>query len=147
MQIENQVISLELAKRLCELGVKQESLFYWIKPIDEWQITPVISEKDRQYFMHSVVDILSMDFYSAFTVSELLELLPANFKITNDEADYTYSYQLTISKCDESEHPYCVWYYSNKDHNSEGWQQENDTLPNCLAKMLIYLIEEGHVKL
>ena len=30
MKLEDQCISLELAKRLKELGAKQESLFYWI---------------------------------------------------------------------------------------------------------------------
>ena len=29
MKLEDQVVSLELAKKLKELGVKQESLFYW----------------------------------------------------------------------------------------------------------------------
>lgn len=29
MKLEQQVVSLELAKKLKELGVKQESLFYW----------------------------------------------------------------------------------------------------------------------
>ena len=29
MKIESQVCSLELAKKLKELGVKQESLYYW----------------------------------------------------------------------------------------------------------------------
>ena len=30
MKLENQVVSLEIAKSLKELGVKQESLFYWV---------------------------------------------------------------------------------------------------------------------
>ena len=29
MKLEQQVVSLELAKKLKELGVKQDSLFYW----------------------------------------------------------------------------------------------------------------------
>lgn len=29
MKLEQQVVSLELAKQLKELGVKQDSLFYW----------------------------------------------------------------------------------------------------------------------
>ena len=34
MKLESQVVSLELAKKLKELGVKQESLFYWLSPVE-----------------------------------------------------------------------------------------------------------------
>jgi hypothetical protein len=46
--LEKQVVSLELAKRLKELGVKQESYFVWAKFSDNpesWYIQP----KDHQY--------------------------------------------------------------------------------------------------
>lgn len=61
MNLESQVCSLELAKRLKELGVKQESLFYWI-------IDAIGTRYDLQTGSNS--------FWSAFTVAELGEMLP-----------------------------------------------------------------------
>jgi hypothetical protein len=67
MKLENQVVSLDLAKRLKELGVKQESYFYWLQNWEEndwsgigkWVVAP--SSRD--------------DRISAFTVAELGEKL------------------------------------------------------------------------
>lgn len=63
MELEKQVCSLELAKKLKELGVKQESLFWW-------NISDgiVIGEQYRR-----------PPSISAFTVAELGEMLPGNF--------------------------------------------------------------------
>lgn len=60
MKLEDQVVSLELAKKLRELGVKQESAFYWDSDseMQQWSV--------RRY----------RGFYSAFTVAELGEMLP-----------------------------------------------------------------------
>src|SRR5258706_5692321 len=64
MKLEDQIVSLELAKRLKEFGVKQESLFYWfinqlvyMCDLSKW-------EKSKKYI------------FSAFTVAELGEMLP-----------------------------------------------------------------------
>src|SRR5207237_834898 len=70
MQLEEQVVSLELAKKLEELGVKQVSYFYWIrrKPFNDYSLgTDVYKETT---------------FYSAFSVAELGELLPSSIKYT-----------------------------------------------------------------
>lgn len=67
MQLEKQVCSLELSKRLRELGVKQESVFYWIgKTLCLYNILEVEMAKIGGV----------RDFYSAFTVAELGEMLP-----------------------------------------------------------------------
>ena len=65
MRLENQVCSLELAKRLKELGVKQESLHYWAKTLGENE-----PELDASPFA------TEFGCYSAFTVAELGEMLP-----------------------------------------------------------------------
>lgn len=63
MKLEDQVVSLELAKRLKELEVMQESLFFWC---DNW-----VHSQDSVY--HSPT---SSETFSAFTVAELGEMLP-----------------------------------------------------------------------
>ncbi len=82
MKIENQCVSLELAKKLKELGVKQESLFYWDKHENLYH------HLDReQGFMLRLSDETHHDgttigeFFSAFTVAELGEMLPAQLHI------------------------------------------------------------------
>lgn len=72
MKLSDQVCSLDLAKRLKELGVKQDSLFYWFEcPVkNEW----IIGNPNRDW-----------ENYSAFTVAELGKLLPDEF----------YSYRLS----------------------------------------------------
>jgi hypothetical protein len=76
MKLEQQVTSLELSKNLKELGVKQESLFYWEglqTDVDKmrWRI-------NRANKNHNPCK------YSAFTVAELGEMLP--FKIIFGDA-------------------------------------------------------------
>ena len=64
MNIEEQVTSLELSKKLKELGVKQESLWYW------WKAGHIFVEEER--YAGRQWEKLA----SALTVTELGELLP-----------------------------------------------------------------------
>lgn len=71
MTLEKQVCSLELAKRLKELGVKQESLWFWrfLKGSNpEWDLA----------YSGNVRAVEKT--YSAFTVAELGEMLPEDCK-------------------------------------------------------------------
>lgn len=68
LAIEQQVCSLELAKRLKELGVKQESYFYWKEDAPDQDA--YLIERNSRYFASKGV-ILG----SAFTVAELGEFL------------------------------------------------------------------------
>lgn len=77
MKLEDQVCSLELSKKLFELGVKQESLFCW-RCIEEESVFITWNGK-----------FTIGDSYSAFTASELLESLPIWSDISKrDENDY-----------------------------------------------------------
>src|SRR5258705_436319 len=71
MKLEFQVVSLDLAKRLKELGVKQESLFYWTEQDSPaggsiWQLED---------------SLLKTEQYSAFTVAELGMLIEPCSKV------------------------------------------------------------------
>jgi hypothetical protein len=83
MELSKQVVSLDLAQRLKELGVKQESLFYWIQEdtVKEGPLYHVVdlygvSDSKRRY-----INIVA----SAFTVAELGEMLPWHVEKTVEE--------------------------------------------------------------
>jgi hypothetical protein len=69
MKLENQVCSLENAKKLAELGVKVESYFHYL--VDEVTIVPSF----KGYYVEA----------PAYTVAELVGLLPDGVYIYKDE--------------------------------------------------------------
>jgi len=76
--IEKQVASLELSKKLKELGVKQESLFWWVElKDDKWGI---VFKTDIGFYFKNGAGYRYKDYgntsFSAFTVAELGEMLP-----------------------------------------------------------------------
>lgn len=81
MKIEDQCVSLEYAKKLKEIGAKQNSIFYWEKSIYKF-IFKKNGEKEIEEYKTSLCmtpafDLSrSIDYWSAFTVSELGEMLP-----------------------------------------------------------------------
>lgn len=83
MKLEQQVVSLELAKKLKELGVPRESYFYWVNQYDRklgWTgfiiqkscNKALLCDKGDELFGEPII-------YSAFTVAELGILLPEDF--------------------------------------------------------------------
>lgn len=81
--IEKQVITLEQAKTLKELGVEQDSLFYFINcymnsPIDKWKI--VFKDEKEKY--RGICEC-----YSAFTIGELRYMIFENIDVENAYSD------------------------------------------------------------
>ena len=129
MTIEKQVCSLELAKRLKELAVKQESLFAW-KDIGEYQV--IISQEPSL--------IKGKILASAFTVAELGEML--SWAIEGK--------LLCISK--DVKGGWVVFYEDNViggiiNKELRIYDQVADTEADARAKMLIYLVENKLVTL
>jgi hypothetical protein len=141
MKIEDQVCSLELAKRLKELGVKQESYFYWFVLVgigtarlrnNEWR--PEVSGEEP---------------ISAFTVSELMEMLPAYIDTKKNEPFNTFYFDLRKRTAKNIQ--YIVNYYCDtvdQTVNIVPYQLlskniYDEKLADCLAKTLIYLTGEG----
>lgn len=136
MKIEDQVCSLELAKKLKEFGVKQESLFSWIytdAPLDD-------GSRDKVVLTHTLGESHwelggEQDTYSAFTVAELGEMLPGNISglyfVTQKGlmGNSWYVEALTVVG------------------HSEVWLAIAKTEADARAKCLIYLIENKLITL
>lgn len=134
--MDKYVVSLELAKKLKELGVKQESQYYWCKQTEE---TIIITYSDDKWILrnrnqaHSMYEMC----ISAYLTDELLEI--ANKYIEKFNYDYRIEPRFEIIKGE------IIW----------GWEipiefdccEQNiisdKKLPDGIARMLIYLIEGG----
>lgn len=119
MELEKQVCSLELAKRLKELGIKQESL--WIWTLNErndgqparWRLE-LKSEADRVCGIKYIRERAC-----AFTVAELGEMLPIGLPLPFRRDDHIY-----------------LW-------TSARGRHPEITEANARAAMLLDLIERG----
>lgn len=127
MILENQVVSLELAKKLKELGFKQESLFWWQKFS--------LSNKPK-VFLGQCETLNGLKEYSisAYTVAELGEMLPRSI----------------------SDKGRCYFLRSKPEFENNGWAcqyttstgltlhfEEAPIEADARAKMLIYLKENN----
>lgn len=140
MTLENQVTSLDLSKQLKELGVKQESLFYWTFFKDYSQILYTQQEVFKESWK------VDPNYCSAFTASELGEMLPQSIEIKVDKGlDFWY--------WNANKKPYGGWTIELNgplqffgDEKTKSYFEE-DTEANARAKMLIYLLENKLIKL
>ncbi len=119
MKLEDQVISLELAKRLKELGVKQESHFSWY--VEEEALT-VTHEIDGDG-----------EIVAAFTVAELGEILP----------NMLYE-KYVLDQIKMTDGGYGLAYRDGSDFEANA---SADTEADARAKMLIYLLKNKLITL
>ena len=128
MKLENQVCSLELSKRLKELGVKQHSYFEWLLYPEkmEWEVS------------HTFKNQLG---YSAFTVAELGEMLPDNC-IDEDNNEICWFYHDKNNNCHRISYVHLCDEICSPFIEVKG---ENEA--NARAKMLIYLLENKLMEL
>ncbi len=133
MKIENQVASLELCKRLKELGVNKTSFARWFAD----EVT------GYEFVVHENSIVNSERKYpercAAYTCSELGEILPETIEI-EDAEHYLKYYKLKDKwRCDLTEDGR---YNMDIPHHYTISASEADSR----ALMLIYLIENGQVK-
>lgn len=147
MQLEDQCCSLELAKKLKELGVRRDSLFYWIKS-DYFNNEYYISIVNIDHMLDDNKEILInlgheccesnnkiIESYSAFIASELLELFPM---INGMPVEL-----MKICGLINGIYYCCRYFGIDGDilHVEDG-----KNAANACAKLLIYLIENGIIK-
>ncbi len=140
MNIEDQCCSIGLAKKLKELGVKQKNLFCWYA--FENPLNNVFKESDLDDDMWRIGNARDVskggaDYtYSAFTVSELGEMLP--FEINEKVAEiaffkYENGYYVSYIQWAMAEMHDCLCETIDKNE------------ANARAKMIIHLLENNLV--
>jgi hypothetical protein len=123
MKLEHQVCSLDLAKRLKELGVRQESEFYWRKIREgDWMLVSAYETIGQHH--------PEVEHVRAFTVAELGEMLPSFCRFwRNGKKSGPLAWTGHYEPIDDS-----------------AFGELGDTEAEVKAKMLIHLIEKGIVK-
>ena len=164
MTLDKQVISLELAKKLKELGVKQESVWWWEHHIfngrEHRKPDSIILrlEKDTETCdgkrVEFKTDVYQKTYYSAFTVAELGEMLPK----TVEKGKLLFHLKIYYENLRKWAIQYIFWHCgcsncscgTKKSHKEEEeWLLDDslfaDTEANARVKMLIWLIENKKI--
>lgn len=134
MKLEQQVVSLELAKKLKELGVKQDSLYVWSQCCNdpEWNIEAIAwhNNSTGEWDDGHILD--ESKIFSAFTVAELGEMFP----------DFW-----TIMWQGDKVPPHSLIVITNEENGKRYQERADDTEADARAKMLIYLLENKMIDL
>lgn len=129
MNIENQVVSLELSKKLKSLNVPQKSLFYWFEDAKFTSGYPAVIYK---YSQHPFV-FPNSDSFSAYTVAELCEFLKVRIKEKLEVKINVIDYFVILAQ----NNGYLV------DTLEASFGGDSDNLANTLARMLVHLLENN----
>ena len=160
MNLEHQVTSLELSKKLFDIGVKQESIFCYQEVKDS---NPAIWP--RSFNIDEFRKPCDDGRIAAFTTSELLSFLPIRITLKEDHPFNSFRFKMEKSFYAEQDDVskeilnisdvYIVNYRcdSNEVAGEDAWLERTLTrnitdsnAANALAKMLIYLIENNIIK-
>jgi len=133
MRKEDIVVSLELAKRLKEVGVRQESMLFWVrwKDKDKWSIRCPDEYMREEWKFSPLVEC-----YSAYTAAELTEKLPERIRV-DDRCFYLVVYELSNSYKVDYE---CILF----DGIKTLCEFEGRKLSDALAQALIWWREKGN---
>ncbi len=83
--LEKQVCSLKWAKRLHEIGVRQDTYFHWVffEGQKDWNVT---------FFAENSIDHLT-DYderYAAYTVQDFIDIFPKLFKVARSDNEWKF---------------------------------------------------------
>jgi hypothetical protein len=137
MKLEQQVCSLDLAKRLKELGCKQdEREYYWLRAVED--------RKEHFILKYNLFAVREPGRVAAFTVAELGEMLPPC--IEPEEGTDSW---LDIRKLENevTDGGWRVSYVDAGNEDDEDPDMTAATFAEAMAKMLVYLLENKLIQL
>jgi hypothetical protein len=128
------VCDLEYAKKIKELGVVQESCFYWRKQHH-------VPFKDQEFKLFSDKGCDFPATYSAWTTTELGIMLPKIIELGEWPSDWYY-FTLFADHCIER----CLGYRNTITGKDLWWKNSDEPkTANDYAECLIHLIENKHI--
>ena len=140
MELKDIVCSLEYAKNLEELGIKQDSLFYHCKEKGFGSPFNVIKDRNiasQGYNQHMSIHKIA----SAFTSDELGRMLPKEIKIEN------ICYYLEIAMGNTNNSKWLIMYNASYENRSKQlYYTKEKKEADARAKMLIHLIKNNLIK-
>lgn len=152
MNLEDQVCGIEHAKRLKKLGVKQDSLFYYSVDKESFEHLIIWNLKHNQNANQGNLYDCSIkypeyyDIYSAFTVGELGAMLPdciSAADLFNNKNTTLLDLNGHFIKSSKTDDEYKI--YIDNLTKIVIFFSKNEA--NARAQMLIYLLENGLMKL
>lgn len=129
MRIKDQVVNLDLSKKLKELGIKQESEFHWANHPKKSNEYIILHSGDKDDSSFILVKSLATLLVSAFTAQELSRYL--------QNQDGGLFFNITRVKDKWSVH------YNPERGTDNSYWFENENLADALAEMLIVQYKEG----
>lgn len=160
MNLEKEVCALEYSKRLKELGVNHDSLYSYI--LSEYQVINGKASENQIVLTYSNVSN-SPNKWNAYTSAELFQIIPYFIDTKNNEPFNCFRFMMTrhliVEKNEFPITPNIVFRVNYHCETMEGNQDPYQFIPlrliqkpiydinlaNCLAKLLIYLLEEGFI--
>lgn len=144
--LETKVPSLELSKKLWELVVRRESCFVW-------RVDAIGTRHDKRavvfHRLSGPGNIKMPGDIPAYLTDELLEMLPQTIEQSDDFSPYYFNFHMTYTNDYKQ---YQARYGGAERDEFNHWKKDKtisrvfDTAPEALANLLIYLIEQGIVK-
>jgi len=153
MELSEQVVSRDLAKQLLDLGVPDNSQFFWAEKdfiVSYNRETNKHEVTQTKWYLHANSSFTYFGdckiILPAFTVSELIKFLPRIIK--DDIEDKDSFYYLMIKWEHDFPDPNYYWeiQYYKQYYDIKDFIFSDVILENALAKMLIYLLEKNLIK-
>jgi hypothetical protein len=135
MKLEDIVTSLDLSKKLDELGFERDSLFNWV------------CTENANYIIEETREIQDYSFsWNAYTAAELFNLLPRFIYSQHAHAKFFLEISKDAASSGDSRDARVKYYSSDCDDYLYDALFVDENFANALAKMLIYLIENNLIK-
>lgn len=143
MDLVSQITSKRLSRELKELGVKQNSQFYWWGNREKTKLLPI----HRTQIFESIIDygIKNNRYCSAFTVAELGRMLPDTF--FNGKEMYEMHFRNFVKSLKNNTRTFYVTVETFADDVPRYLHIKDGNEANARAKMLIFLIKNKLVQI